>query len=179
MHFYPQERIALFIDGASLSAASISLGFEIDFRRLLTFFRDNGKLVRALYYTVYVDDQRPTIRPLIDWLSYNGFCVITKSAKEYVDSSGRRRIKTSLYVELAVDALRLADSCDHVVLFASDGNLRVLVEGLQQKGKRVTILSTLRTQPPIVADELRRQADHFIDIADLQNALALPDRKVL
>ena len=170
MIFYPRERIALFIDGANLYATAKSLGFDIDYKRLLDYFRAKGQLVRALYYTALAEDQEySSIRPLIDWLDYNGYTMVTKPTKEFTDSSGRRKIKGNMDIELAVDAMELADHLDHIVLFSGDGDFRSLVEALQHKGKRVSVVSTLATQPPMVADELRRQADHFIDIADLQD----------
>jgi uncharacterized LabA/DUF88 family protein len=172
MHFYPTERIALFIDGANLYATAKSLGFDIDYKRLLAHFRQKGQLVRALYYTAIAEDQEySSIRPLIDWLDYNGFTMVTKPTKEFTDASGRRKIKGNMDIELTVDAMRLAESLDHVVLFSGDGDFRSLVAALQQMGKRVSVVSTLQTQPPMVADELRRQADQFIDLADLEQLI--------
>lgn len=170
MHFYPTERIALFIDGANLYATAKSLGFDIDYKRLLGLFRQRGQLVRALYYTALAEEQEySSIRPLIDWLDYNGFSMVTKPTKEFTDATGRRKIKGNMDIELAVDAMRLSDNLDHIVIFSGDGDFRSLVAALQQKGKRVSIVSTLQTQPPMVADELRRQADQFIDLADLED----------
>ncbi|HML28471.1 MAG TPA: NYN domain-containing protein [Hyphomicrobium sp.] len=170
MHFYPTERIALFIDGANLYATAKSLGFDIDYKRLLGLFRQKGHLIRALYYTALAEEQEySSIRPLIDWLDYNGFSMVTKPTKEFTDATGRRKVKGNMDIELAVDAMRLADSLDHIVIFSGDGDFRSLVAALQQKGKRVSVVSTLQTQPPMVADELRRQADQFIDLADLED----------
>ena len=172
MHFYPTERVALFIDGANLYATAKTLGFDIDYKKLLTLFRGKGQLVRALYYTALAEDQEySSIRPLIDWLDYNGFTIVTKPTKEFTDAMGRRKIKGNMDIELAVDAMQLADSLDHIVLFSGDGDFRSLVEALQQKGKRVSVVSTLQTQPPMVADELRRQADQFVDLADLEQQI--------
>jgi len=173
MHFYPNERIALFMDGVNLYATAKSLGFDVDFKRLLTLFQSKGHLARALYYTALVEDQEySSIRPLIDWLGYNGFTVVTKPAKEFTDASGRRKVKGNMDIELAVQAMQLAPSLDHIVLFSGDGDFRSLVAALQQMGKRVSVVSTLQTQPPMVADELRRQADQFIDLAELENEVA-------
>lgn len=169
MHFHPTERIALFIDGANLYATAKALGFDIDYKRLLTLFRSEARLVRALYYTALAEDQEySSIRPLIDWLDYNGYTMVTKPTKEYTDASGLRKIKGNMDVELAVDAMQLAEHLDHVVLFSGDGDFRSLVAALQQRGLRVSVISTLQTQPPMVADELRRQADQFVDITDLE-----------
>ena len=172
MHFYEDERIALFVDGANLYATAKSLGFDIDYKRLLVFFRQKGHLIRALYYTALAEDQEySSIRPLIDWLDYNGYTLVTKPMKEFTDSSGRRKVKGNMDIELTVDAMKLADSLDHVVLFTGDGDFRALVGALQQEGKRVSVVSTLQTQPAMVADELRRQADQFIDLADLEQVI--------
>ena len=170
MHFYPTERIALFIDGANLYATAKALGFDIDYKRLLAMFREVGQLVRAQYYTALAEDQEySSIRPLVDWLDYNGYTMVTKPTKEFTNSFGRRKIKGNMDIELTVDAMRLVEHLDHVVLFTGDGDFRALVAALQLRGRRVSIVSTLQTQPPMVADELRRQADQFIDLAELES----------
>ena len=158
MHFYPTERVALFIDGANLYATAKSLGFDIDYKRLLALFGTKGQLVRALYYTALAEEQEySSIRPLIDWLDYNGYTMVTKPTKEFTDATGRRKIKGNMDIELAVDAMELSEHLDHIVLFSGDGDFRSLVEALQHKGKRVSVVSTLATNPPMVADELRRR----------------------
>src|SRR5258708_6857027 len=159
------EKIALFIDGSNLHATSKALGFDIDYRRLLNEFHGRGVLLRAFYYTTVIEDQEySSIRPLIDWLDYNGYTVVTKLTKEFVDATtGRRKVKGSMDVELAVKAMELAEHVDQIVLFSGDGDFRSLVEAVQRRGVRVTVISTLASQPPMVADELRRQADIFID----------------
>jgi uncharacterized LabA/DUF88 family protein len=163
------EKIALFIDGANLYATAKSLGFDIDYKRLLREFRSRGYLLRAFYYTALVEDQEySSIRPLIDWLDYNGYTVVTKAAKEFVDQTGRRKIKGNMDIELAVDALKIAGHIDHMILFSGDGDFRSVVEAVQRRGVRVTVVSTISTQPPMVAYELRRQADVFQDIVELQ-----------
>jgi uncharacterized LabA/DUF88 family protein len=168
MAIYPQERIALFIDGVHLYQASRALGFDVDYKRMLSFFTGKARLVRALYYTALQEEQEYSpIRPLIDWLDYNGFSVVTKPMKEFTDSNGRRKLRGSMDVEIAVDMLQLCDHLDHVLLCSGDGDFRRLVEAVQRKGVRVTVLSTIRSQPPMAADELRRQADQFVDLADL------------
>ncbi|HTV37010.1 MAG TPA: NYN domain-containing protein [Xanthobacteraceae bacterium] len=164
------EKIALFIDGANLYATAKSLGFDIDYKRLLREFQSRGNLLRAFYYTAVIEDQEySSIRPLIDWLDYNGYTVVTKATKEFVDqSTGRRKVKGSMDVELAVDAMEIAPHVDQIVLFSGDGDFRSLVEAVQRRGVRVIVVSTISTQPPMVADELRRQCDQFVDIIELQ-----------
>ena len=162
------DRIALFIDGANLYATAKALGFDIDYKRLLKEFQSRGKLIRAFYYTALVEDQEySSIRPLIDWLDYNGFAVVTKPAKEFTDALGRRKIKGNMDIELAVDAMEMSDHLDQLVLFSGDGDFRSLVEAVQRKGVRVSVVSTNSTQPGMIADELRRQADDFIDLIHL------------
>jgi uncharacterized LabA/DUF88 family protein len=168
MLFYPEERIALFIDGANLYAAARSLGFDIDYKRLLTEFAAKGRLIRAFYYTALLDDQEYSpIRPLVDWLDYNGYTMVTKPIKEFTDSAGRRKIKGNMDIELAIDVMEIAPYVDHIVLFSGDGDFRRLVEAAQKRGVRVSVVSTIRTSPPMVADELRRQADNFVELQDL------------
>ena len=168
MQFYENERVALFIDGANLYGAARALGFDIDYKRLLDMFRERSYLVRAYYYTALVESEEYSpIRPLVDWLDYNGYSLVTKPTKEYVDASGRRKIKGNMDIELAVDMLELAGRIDHAVLFSGDGDFRRMVEAMQARGVRVTVVSTIKTSPPMVADELRRQADVFVDLTEL------------
>ena len=173
MNFYSQERIALFIDGSNLYAAARALGFDIDYKRLLQQFAGKGRLVRAFYYTALLEDQEYSpIRPLVDWLDYNGYTMVTKPTKEFTDASGRRKIKGNMDIELAIDVMEMAEHLDHVVLFSGDGDFRRLVEAVQRRGRRVTVVSTVRSQPPMVADELRRQADVFLELQDLAPLIA-------
>jgi uncharacterized LabA/DUF88 family protein len=167
------SNIALFIDGANLYATAKALGFDIDYRRLLNEFQTRGMLLRAFYYTAMIEDQEySSIRPLVDWLDYNGYTVVTKMTKEYIDANGRRKVKGRMDVELAVDAMQLAEHVDQMVLFSGDGDFRPLVAAIQRRGVRVTVVSTISSQPPMIADELRRQADVFIDLAELRAKVA-------
>lgn len=177
--FYRDERLALFIDGSNLYAAAKASDFDIDYKLLRQEFARRGKLVRAFYYTALLenDDYSP-IRPLVDWLHYNGFNMVTKPAKEFTDSQGRRKVKGNMDIELAVDAMELAPHIDHMVLFSGDGDFRPLLEAMQRKGVRCSVVSTIRSQPPMIADELRRQADNFIELSDLREAIGRPPREV-
>ncbi|MEX6505787.1 NYN domain-containing protein [Jiella sp. M17.18] len=167
--FDQREKIALFIDGANLYATSKNLGFDIDYKKMLAFFQQHAYVLRAYYYTALIEDNEySSIRPLIDWLDYNGYRVVTKPAKEFTDQTGRRKIKGNMDIELAIDAMELVDTVDHFVLFSGDGDFRSLVEALQRRGRKVSVVSTLSTTPPMIADDLRRQADHFIDLASLK-----------
>jgi len=169
MKFHSEERFALFIDGSNLYAAARALGFDIDYRRLLKVFQTNGRFVRALYYTALIEDQDYSpIRPLVDWLDYNGYTMVTKPAKEFTDNLGRRKIKGNMDIELAVGVLEMADSIEHAVIFSGDGDFRSLIESVQRKGVRVSVVSTMRSNPPMIADELRRQADCFLELADIR-----------
>ncbi len=166
------NKVALFIDGANCYGTAKALGFDIDYRRLLNEFQSRGTLVRAFYYTAIIEDQEySSVRPLLDWLDYNGFTVVTKASKEYVDGTGHRKIKGNMDVELAIDAMELAEHVDEMVLFSGDGDFRSLVEAVQRRGVRVTVVSTIATQPAMIADELRRQADGFIDLKELQSKI--------
>jgi uncharacterized LabA/DUF88 family protein len=168
LHFERSERLALFIDGANLYAASRTLGFDVDYKNLLAYFRKQGSLLRAYYYTALLEtEEYSPLRPLVEWLGYNGYTVVTKPAKEFTDATGKRRVKGNIDIELAIDVMELAPRLDHVVVFSGDGDLRRLVESIQRQGVRVSVVSTIRTQPAMIADELRRQADSFVDLADL------------
>lgn len=173
----PREKIALFIDGANLYATSKSIGMDIDYRRLLSEFQSKAYLVRAYYYTALIEDQEySSIRPLIDWLDYNGYRVVTKPAKEYTDSAGRRKVKGNMDIELCVDALEMSAHYDHAFLFSGDGDFTALCAALQRKGKKVTVVSTLSGPTPMISDDLRRQADFFLDVTELTKTAGRPQQ---
>src|ERR1044071_7394546 len=177
MTFYPTDRLALIIHGGNLYSAAKNLGFDIDYRKLLEEFKKRSVLVRAYYYTALVENEEYSpIRPLVDWLDYNGYRLVTKSAREYVDSQGRKRWRGDMDVEIAVDMMEMAEHGDHLVLFSGDGAFRALVEAVQRKGARVTVVSTVKSQPPMASDDLRRQADSFVDLQDLADIIGRPAR---
>ena len=172
MIFYREERLAIFIDGSNLYGAARALGFEIDYRLLLDWAASKGRLVRAFYYTALMEEQEYSpIRPLVDWLDYNGYTMVTKPTKEFTDAYGRRKIKGNMDIELAIDVMEMAEHVDQIILFSGDGDFRRLVEAVQRKGVRVSVVSTIRSQPPMVADELRRQADNFIELQELASVI--------
>ena len=176
--FYRDEKLALFIDGSNLYASAKALGFDVDYKLLRAEFMRRGKMLRAFYYTALLEnDEYSPIRPLVDWLNYNGFTMVTKPAKEFTDSMGRRKIKGNMDIELVVDALELAPYVDHIVIFSGDGDFRPLIESLQRKGVRVSVVSTIRSQPPMIADELRRQCDNFIELDELRDVIGRPTRE--
>src|SRR5271155_42649 len=166
------SKIAIFIDGANLYATAKTLGFVIDFKRLLKEFQSRGALVRAFYYTAIIEDQEfSAVRPLVDWLDYNGYTVVTKATKEFTDASGRRKVKGNMDIELAVDAMEIAKHVDQIVLFSGDGDFRSLVEAVQRRGVHVTVVSSISSQPPMIADDLRREADVFTDLVELKSKI--------
>lgn len=177
MAFYPDERIAMFIDGSNLYSSGKTLDFDIDYKKLLDLFKNKGRLIQAKYYTALLDheDYSP-IRPLIDWLDYNGFHVITKPAKSYTDRDGRNRVKGNMDIEMTIDMIQIAPHVDHILLFTGDGDFKAVVEAVQSKGVRVSVISTLKSRPAMLADELRRQANDFIELADMGKIIGRPKR---
>jgi uncharacterized LabA/DUF88 family protein len=171
MILHPTERTAVFIDGSNLYTASRNLGFDVDYRLLYDLFAKKTNLLRILYYSAIVesDDYTP-LKPLTDWLSYNGYLVVTKPAKDFTDANGRRRVKGNMDIEVAVDMLDLAPRLDHAVLFSGDADFRKLVESVQRRAVKVTVVSSMKSSPPTISDELRRQADQFVELADLAPA---------
>ncbi|TYL99167.1 NYN domain-containing protein [Bradyrhizobium rifense] len=167
------EKIALFLDGEDLHLSAKALGFELDYRKLLEKFRSRGTILRAIYYIAIAQSQeQSSIRPLVDWLAYNGFSIVSKSAKEYVDAGGRLKVRGNMRIELAVDAMALAEQLDEIVLFSGSGDFQPVVKAVQRRGVRVTVVSTIATSPALAADVLRRQADCFVDLANLRSDCA-------
>ena len=176
--FEERDRVVVLIDGANFYSTARALGMEIDYKALLAWFRREAHIMRVAYYTTILErDDFAAVRPLIDFLDYNGYTVVTKPAREFTDAEGRSRIKGSMEVELSVDAMELAPRCDHLVLASGDGNYKPLVAALQRQGIRVTVISTTSTQPPMVADDLRRQADQFLDLKTLEKEIGREPRE--
>lgn len=168
------EKTALFIDGANLYKAARALGFDMDYKSLLAKARGACQLVRAYYYTAIQEDKEQDyspLRPLVDWLDYNGYTMVTKPAREFTDAMGKKRFKGSTDIELVVDMMNLAPKLDHVVIFTGNGDFRRAIEALQAQAVRVSVVSTIKSQPPMASDELRRQADRFFDLADLEKEI--------
>ncbi len=163
--FYSDEKLAIFIDGANLYSSAKALDFDIDYKLLLKWLASRGRIIRSFYYTALIEDQEYSpIKPLADWLDYNGYSLITKPVREFTDTNGRKKIKGNMDIELAIDMMEIAENADHIMLFSGDGDFRRLVEAVQRKGVRVTVVSTLESNPVMISDELRRQADHFLDL---------------
>jgi uncharacterized LabA/DUF88 family protein len=162
-------RIALFIDGVNLHHTARNLGFEIDYKRLLSEFERIGSIVRPYFYTSLREGEVSGVRQLIDWLDFNGFAVRTKSIKDYENEGKRSR--RSIGVDLAVDMIEIAPRVDDIFLFSGDGDFRALVEAIQRLGVRVTVVSSLQTTPAMASDELRRQADAFLELATLRKSI--------
>jgi uncharacterized LabA/DUF88 family protein len=170
--FHPTDRLAIFIDGSNLYSAARALQHDMDFRRMLDWFREKSILTRAYYYTAVVEGEEfSPVKPLVDWLDYNGFSVVTKPVKRFTDGQGHSRIKGNMDIEIAVDMLELAPHIDHAVLFSGDGDFRALVEAVQRLGVRVTVVSSVQTTPAMASEELRRQADEFLELATLRNSI--------
>jgi uncharacterized LabA/DUF88 family protein len=166
----PESRLAVFIDGPSLHYSTRALGFDVDFKRLLSWLNQQGSLLRAHYYMTILEElERQSARPLLDWLDYNGFTVKAKSVRDHDDGEGHRRYRRNLSVEIAVDSIEIARHVDAVMLFSGDGDLRRAVEAIQRRGVIATVVCTSRSQPPMLADELRRQADRVYDLQDLRD----------
>ena len=175
--FYHDEPLALFVDGQNLYYTARSLQFDVDFKRVLDVFQSKGRRLRASYCTTLAEsDEHVAIRPLIDWMQYNGWNVVTKPARVFEGDDGRKRIKGNTDIELAVEAMKLAPSIAHAVIFSGNRDFVPLVAFLQERGTRVTVISSIRTQPPMISDELRRQADAFIEIDTLRDAIARKPR---
>ena len=173
------EKTVLFIDGSNFYAAARSLGMDIDYAKMRAHFAKDARLIRAYYYTALPEDQEYSpLRPLIDWLDYNGDAVVSKLTREFTDpETGKRRVKGNMDMEIALDMLRLAPQIDHAVLFSGDGDFCRLLEDVQGLGVRVTVVSTTKTSPPMAADALRRMADEFVEMESIRNVITRPPRE--
>lgn len=167
------ERIGLFIDGISLQHAANVLQMKLDFKRLLQLFQQRGHLVGANYYSVIPPQPAAdTAKPLLDWLSYNGFNVLARSSPHAGDAENI----LSLAVDISVDAMQRAAHLDHVVLISACRELQSLICALKTMGRRVSVVSTMRGHS--TPDELRRHADIFLDLEELRPIIAAEPKLV-
>lgn len=172
----PSDKVAAFIDGANFYATGKALDLDLDYLALRNLLNQDQNLVRVYYYTaVNEGDEFVSIRPLLDFLDYNGFEVVTKPTKTFTDATGQRKIKGNLDVEMTCDMLEIADRVDHIVMFTGDGDFVRAVRGVQRKGVKVTVCSALKSTPPMISDELRRAADIYVDVAKFADKITRKD----
>jgi uncharacterized LabA/DUF88 family protein len=165
------EKVTFFVEGANLHGLSKAINMQVDYAKLLKHFKNYSRFVRANYYTAMVEDaEYNSIRPLIDWLSYNGYNVLTKPAKEFTDSMGRRKVKGNVDIEMAVDMMESAKFSDHIVLFSGDGDFTAVVGAVQRMGVRVTVVSSIA----MASDDLRRRADNFVELEKVRSLIEKP-----
>jgi uncharacterized LabA/DUF88 family protein len=152
-------RVIVFIDGANLFYAALNLGIEIDYTKLLSRLTQNGRFIRAYFYTG-VDPSNDKQQGFLLWMRRNGYRVITKDLIQFPDGSK----KASLEVMIAVDMLQLADHCDTIVLLSGDGDLTYAVESVTYRGTRVEVFG-LRSMS---SDSLINVADTFTDLEGIK-----------
>lgn len=172
------NKTAVLIDGANLFATAKNLGFDIDFKLLKSKLEEKYNVHRIYYYTALVeqDGEKILLKPLVDWLTYNGFMLITKSARVMINREGVKKIKGNMDVEIAVDAMNIANlpGMTDIVFFTGDGDFRYLVEDIQRKGVKVTIFSSIITNTAMIADNLRKQCDEFIELDSWKDRIRKP-----
>lgn len=165
----------ILVDGANAYAASKALGFAIDYEKVRTTYDEPVR--KAFFFTALPKDIREPslVRPLVDFLTYNAWTVITHEMSEWTDpDSGQVRKKGNMDTEITVTAMEMASLGYDLVIFSGDGDFHYMVEYVQRRyGCKVTVVSTIVTKPPMCADKLRRQADHFIDLADMRAAIKM------
>lgn len=168
------ERVSFFIEGANFYAAAKTGNVTVDYRKLLSHFEDNSIFKRAYYYTAVAEDQEyNSIKPLLDFLEYNGYSLVTKPLKEFIDGQGRRKTKGSLDVEMTVDMLNACKFSDHIVLFSGDSDFLPVIQEMKRNGIRVTVVSHMET----VADDIRRAADRFVNLMHVAPLIGRPPQE--
>lgn len=168
------------IDGANMSFAMNAIGRRFDWKKLRHFFveADYGLCLGLRYYTAIherADGEQP-LRKIVDWLSYNGYLVVSKMTKSYENSDGSTRIKGNMDIEMATDMIRFAPRVDKIHLFTGDADFTYAVKAVQDMGVIVDVYSTMQGANSIIGDDLRRQANNYIDIGDLPIPLFMADR---
>ena len=168
-----QKARAVFIDGSNLYESAKSLGFDTDYKKLLAVLNDEKDLMRAYFFTALPPKEvESPLRGAVDYMQFNGYDVITKETREYTDTvTGKVKVKGNMDMEIGVYAMRMAERVTDIVLFSGDGDFRILVEELKMKGCFVTVVSTIQGSTPMCSELLRREADQFVDLADMRDAI--------
>lgn len=160
------ERVAVFIDGSNLYSTMKRIDYTPDYTKLFELFSSQSNLIRMSYYTAILQEENTPLQTLVDFLQYNNYNVVTKDARRIPTQSGESFVKGNIDVDLAVDMMELRGYVDHVFLFSGDGDFEKLLVAMQRVGVKITVVSTLKVN--VCADNLRRQADYFIDLLDLK-----------
>lgn len=161
------KTLAILVDGSNAHASGLSLNFQIDYVKFLSYFGKRYDVRRALYFTALPPKEvESPLRKMTTFLDHNGFNCITKETKTHVDHDGMQKRKGNMDCEIAIYATKYAEVVEEILLFSGDGDFRIVVERVQELGARVTVLSTLKGN--MVADLLRRQADTFIELDSLR-----------
>ena len=171
--FYPNERTSIFIDGRSLFHTARKLDFEVDLSKFSQYFASKFQLVRCSYYTP-VSEERTPLHNILDWLSYNGFTV---STRVFSPDNHPPSISSLMSVDIIEQTLGNGYAGDepyalqHVVIVSGDGDYCPVVKFLKSRSIRVSVMSSLETEPLSISEELRRLADNFIELDDLRSEL--------
>lgn len=149
------RKVGVVIDGAHASALAHTSGIQIDWRRWKAWFEtDEDDVLRQYYVTLTMppdESGQVSLRPLLDYLTYNGYTIVTKEQKNAA---------SSMNVEFAVTAMQFATNVDELVLVTGNGDFAVMVDAIKRTtAARVVVVSTIE----VIADNLRRAADEFID----------------
>lgn len=154
------------IDGSNLYESARALSMKVDYKRLLDLLNEDGALLRAYYFTALPDRSIENwIHKQVDWMMNNGYSVISKPMKEYVDASGRKKQKGNIDMEIAVCAMTQAQLATEIWIFSGDGDFAVLIKALQERfAVKVYVVSS----STLVSHELRRQADKYIPLEDIR-----------
>lgn len=174
--FYNTERIGLFIDGYSLYQTVRAMDLRIDYKALRDLFASKGRLNRVQYFATVNDhdpDEFNPQRKTFDWLQYNGFDVQTIQTRSFTGSDGEIQYRGNASVLMTCYALKHAEHLDHVVILTGNADFAPLITALQERGTRVTMVSTIKNGS-LCSDQLRRSADDFIDLEDLRQQISKP-----
>ena len=178
--FDSRANVMLFFDGANTQMAAKALSFEIDYKKLRDGFAERCNVLRSYYFQATPPDGYENyayVKPLTDFLSYNNYHLITKPFRQFKDADGVVRGKGNMDIEIAIQMMKSMNKADYLFLFSGDGDFKPLLEECQLNGHaQIVVVSTLHSEPPVVSDELRKQADHYIDWANLEPVVKLNPR---
>lgn len=172
---FQRERIGLFVDGTNMFYLAAALHCRIDYVKFLNYFKTRHTFVAyAGYYTAIeekANGDRP-IQPLVDFLSANGYSLVTKMTRSYTQPDGSTKLTGNVDVDLACDMLEIAPFLDRAILVSGDGDFARLVTSVQRKGVPVTVVSSKRMR--MLSEDLRKAASTVIDLADIQEEVCIP-----
>ncbi len=166
---HPDQRVGIFIDTQNMYYSARHLfGRRVNFGNIVEEAVGGRRLIRAMAYVVKTKNADET--PFFEALQKLGIDLREKELMEYL--SGQK--KADWDVGLAIDAVRMLDMLDVIVLVTGDGDFVPLIEYAKSRGRMVEVMAFRET----TSSKLVEAADAFTNFSDNKRKFLIgPTRK--